>query len=46
MLETILKDNVNGLYSKKLKKEQLLVELADLNRNIEKTEGTISVINQ
>lgn len=45
-LEVILKDNVNDLYMKKLKKQKLLVELANLMKHIEKTESTIDIINQ
>ena len=37
---------MNDLYLKKLKKEKLLVELANLMKNIEKTESTIEIVNQ
>ena len=45
VLEVLLKENVNELYSKKIKKEHMLGQLADLMKSIEKTQSTIEIIN-
>ena len=45
-MESILQENVDNLYTSKLKKEELLVELANLMKFIEKTENTIEILEK